>query len=84
MTKIYAFLILHRDFEITTPKQYPHYMEINLSRINHEPFEIHIHGSLGCPLLHMFVVVKHQPCSFQIPFWLHAPHSINDTNRIIK
>lgn len=26
-------------------------------------------------------MVKHQPFSFQIPFWLHMPHNINAINR---
>jgi hypothetical protein len=35
----------------------------------------------GCPVLYTFVMVEHQPCSFQIPSWLHTLLSVNTTSR---
>ncbi len=119
MIKTCAFLIFHRDLQVITPTQYLYYIDIKLSRIYHEPFEIHIQHNMffhdlneffhilelhltncnglnttikriikmlphGCPLSHTFAVVKHQPYSFQIPSWLHVPHSINPNNRTIN
>lgn len=34
----------------------------------------------GCPMLHAFAMVKHQPNSFKIPLWLHMPRNINAIN----
>jgi hypothetical protein len=46
MTKTSAPSIFHRDLQVTTPKQYPHYSEISLSKIYHESFEIHIQHTM--------------------------------------
>jgi hypothetical protein len=38
----------------------------------------------GCLVLYTFAMVKHQPCSFQNPSWLHMPHSVNTINRTMN
>jgi hypothetical protein len=44
--KTCVFSILHKDLHVTTPKQYPHCIEIRFSIIYHEPFEIHIQHTM--------------------------------------
>jgi hypothetical protein len=38
----------------------------------------------GCLVLYTFAMVEHQPCSIQIPFCLHMPHSVNTINRTMN
>jgi hypothetical protein len=57
MIKTCALSIFHKDLGVTTPKQYPHYVKISLSKIYHEYFEIHIQHTIF----------------FHDPIWVFSP-----------
>ncbi len=55
--------MFHREVWVTTPKQYPHYIEISLSKIYNEYFEIHIYHTI-------FFMIPYESFPHQ-HMWIH-------------